>query len=117
MYYCLIIIEYIYIYIYLFYIYLNFNYWYNNNNNNNNNKKGIKRIALFHVNGNGDPDETQRASPQVQAYIKAFEQMDNVIVDIYPDNEAKFNLPYQYIAPFPVQVTDHLYWSETTLGK
>jgi len=77
--------------------------------------KALKRIALFHVNGNGDPDETQRASPQVQAYLKAFEKMDNVIVDIYPDNEAKFNLPYQYIAPFPVQITDHLYWSEATL--
>jgi len=77
--------------------------------------KALKRIAIFHVNGNGDPDETQRASPQVQAYLKAFEQMKNVIVDIYPDNEAKFGLPFQYIAPFPVEVTDHLYWSEATL--
>jgi len=88
-----------------------------NKQNERTNSKGLKRIALFHVNGNGDPDETQRASPQVQAYLKAFEQMDNVIVDIYPDNEAKFNLPYQYVAPFPVQVTDHLYWSETTLDS
>jgi len=43
--------------------------------------------------------------------------MKNIIVDVYPDNEAKFNLPYQYIAPFPVEVTDHLYWSEATLGN
>eukprot|EP00833_Pecoramyces_ruminatium_P013843 jgi/Orpsp1_1/1187875/evm.model.d7180000060839.2 len=78
-------------------------------------KEGLKRIAIFHVNGNGDPEETQRASPQVQAYLKAFETMKDVVVDVYPDNEAKFNLPYQYIAPFPVQVTDHLYWSESTL--
>jgi len=79
--------------------------------------KALKRIALFHVNGNGDPDETQRASPLVQAYLKAFQQMKNIIVDVYPDNEAKFNLPYQYIAPFPVEVTDHLYWSEATLDS
>ncbi|ORX80584.1 hypothetical protein BCR32DRAFT_268797, partial [Anaeromyces robustus] len=79
--------------------------------------KSSKRIALFHINGNGDPDETQRASPQVQAYLKAFESMENVIVDVYPDNEAKFKLPYQYIAPFPIEVTDHLYWSESTLDS
>lgn len=78
-------------------------------------KGNQKRIAIIHVDGNGDPNEIQRISPQVQVYLKVLSNQPNTIVDLYPDNEAKFNLPYQCVAPFPIEVTDHLYWSEETL--